>query len=426
VEERDIQLRVCRAELAELRQSLRFVEFQFAKSQESCNELQSALQTCHLQYTETQETVTTLQEQLAAAKDRVSALEGEIKAQKQAAEGEKAGLKDRLETLLREIQRKDSEIECVKRDNSELSDKVQSLEHETEEAAVHLLRLDEELTIKAKELGYLQVKLLESSAQTTLDSLHIQPDSNDPKLAELCQLHTEKQHLLQLIRTSPQLRELSDYSEDSQGMRYLPRPGRCSRKGCPGSGVAWECEDWVPLEVYRLAEDFQLKYQGTVDSNELKELVQNMNVVWRNREINRIRRIRRDTKHTIQSLQRQIVLNSASPEDIREIHRLKAQLRELIAARHREEAEAIEVTSIAFSQDEESPSEVEVLQRAVEQEAHKLLRVIQRAIEEQFEASQNDTSTTIRHSQEWLMVRTTQLQVGSAVESFLAEVGRVG
>jgi len=43
----------------------------------------------------------------------------------------------------------------------------------------------------------------------------------------------------------------------------------------------------------------------------------------------------------------------------------------------------------------------------VEREAEKLLTSIQSAIEEQFETPQSDTSTTIRHSQEWLMVRCT-------------------
>jgi len=407
VDEKDIQLRVCKAELSELRQSLRFAEFQFAKSQEMCNDMRSALQTSQRKEEGIGETVARLQEQLAAANRQIEALEKGLSAQKQTAEEEKYALKDRLETQLREIQSRDLRIQALERDKSDLLDKLQSLEHETEEAAVHLLRLDEELTIKSKELGYLQVKLLESSTPTTLDSLHLQPDSEDPKLTELQQLHSEKQHLLQLIRTSPQLRELSEYSEDSRGMRYLPRPGKCSRKGCPGAGATWECEDWVPQDVYRLAEDFLLKHQGHLDSTELKELVQNMNSAWRSRELNRIRRLKKEANSTIQALQRQLLLNSASPEDIREIHRLKAQLRQLIAARHREEADAIEVTSVAFSQEEENRREVEVLQRTVEREAEKLLTSIQSAIEEQFETPQSDTSTTIRHSQEWLMVRCT-------------------
>lgn len=425
VDERDIQLRVCKAELTELRQSLRFVELQFAKSQESCNSLRCALQTSREEGRKALETGEKLREELAAANRAIEEQErgkGELKRK---AEEEQHELKDRLEAFMREIHGKDSRIETLEREKSELKEQIRGLEHETEEAAVHLLRLDEELTIRTKELGYLQVKLLESSSQTTLDSLHIQPDSEDPKLAELQQLHTEKQHLLQLIRTSPQLRELSDYSEDSRGMRYLPRPGRCSRKGCPGSGVSWECEDWVPQDVYRLAEDFSLKYQGSIDSTELKELVQSMNISWRNREINRIRRIRKEMTNTIKSLQRQIVLNSASPEDIREIHRLKAQLRELIAARHREEADAIDVTSVAFSQDEEAPSDLEILQRTVEREAEKLLRTIQSAVVDQFQTPQSDTAATIQQSQEWLMVRDMQQQVGNAVESFLAEVARV-
>lgn len=404
VDEKDIQIRVCKAELSELRQSLRFAEFQFAKSQETCSDMRSALQTSQRKEVEIGETVARLQEQLAAANRQIEALEREVSAQKQTTEVEKCVLKDRLETLSQEIQSRNLRIEDLERLKSELVEKVQSLEHETEEAAVHLLRLDEELTIRTKELGYLQVKLLENSTQTTLDSLHLQPDSEDPKLTELQQLHTEKQHLLQLIRTSPQLRELGEYSEDSRGMRYLPRPGKCSRKGCPGSGTTWECEDWVPQDVYRLAEDFLLKHQGHIDSSEVKELVQNMNSAWRTRELNRIRRLKKEANNTIQSLQRQLVLNSASPEDIREIHRLKAQLRQLIAARHREEADAIEVTSVAFSQEEENLREVEVMQRTVEREADKLLTSIQSAIEEQFETPQSDTSTTIRHSQEWLMV----------------------
>jgi hypothetical protein len=150
-----------------------------------------------------------------------------------------------------------------------------------------------------------------------------------------------------------------------------------------------------------------------------------MNISWRNREINRIRRIRKEMTNTIKSLQRQIVLNSASPEDIREIHRLKAQLRELIAARHREEADAIDVTSVAFSQDEEAPSDLEILQRTVEREAEKLLRTIQSAVVDQFQTPQSDTAATIQQSQEWLMVRDMQQQVGNAVESFLTEVARV-
>lgn len=77
---------------------------------------------------------------------------------------------------------------------------------------------------------------------------------------------------------------------------------------------------------------------------------------------------------------------------------------------------------MAFSQDGEN---AESLRQAVRLEASKMLGTIHSAIEEQFESPESDTSTTIRHSQEWLMVRPTQQQVSNAVENFLEEVERV-
>lgn len=399
-----MQLRVCKAELAELRQSLRFVEFQLAKSQENCEEMRVKLENKQGRYEQTVNSVETLKQELLQSKHQISDLSSKLASAHQTSEEQLQGLKAQIETLLQSLHSRDRQLLSMEQEKSELLRKIQDLEKEAEERDVQMLRLDEELRIKTKELGYLQVKMMEGSTQMTLDSVQIQLDTLDPKVAELQQLHTEKEHLLRLIRTSPQLKELSEYSEDSCGMRYLPRPGLCSRKGCPGSGINWECEDWVPQEVYRLAEDFSMRYKGNIDPSDVKELVRNMNAVWRYREINRIRRVKKTAGNTIKSLQRQLVLNSASSADLREVQRLKAQLREMIAAKRREEAESIEVTSVAFSQDEEAPSEVEMLHQVVQHEASKLLDVIQSAIEEQFDTPINDTSMTIRHSQDWLMV----------------------
>ena len=250
-------------------------------------------------------------------------------------------LRTEIDRLWKDVKTRDNQIEEVTEEKTDLERRLSSAEEELQAAASHVQRLEDELTVRSKELSYLQVKLLGNSElqEGELEALCIRPDSTDPKLTELHQLKTEKQHLLQLIRSSPQLHEFGELSEDSGGMRYFPLHRRCSRKHCPGSGTVLQCEDWVPSDVYRQCEDFQLRYSTVIDPETFRDFMHGVNLAWRTREANRIRRLKRQATVVVKDLQRQLVMGTASPEDVWEVQQLKAQLREMIAARRREEAE---------------------------------------------------------------------------------------
>ena len=132
-------------------------------------------------------------------------------------------------------------------------------------------------------------------------------------LLEVHALKKDKARLVEMLRSTEEFKDFSDYSDDSGGnLRFLPgslmkkKVAKMNTARNPKVNPMAEKENWIPAEAFSLAFDVTNQTSGEISPQLIQHLLISLNKIWRAREKNLENRLKKEYKTEIESLRRKL------------------------------------------------------------------------------------------------------------------------
>lgn len=330
-EERELRVKIAQTEIDELKQSLRYVEIQFAKSKEITAAVTQKLQ-------ESQREVKHLQEELRdqvhlahtqsqQIKDLQLKLEDALSVHHDLSEKSQLKLDQaKLEANKREedvvkmraaLQQKETQLELVTGEKQRLEQRLRDLEAEVE--------------FKTKEFVGLQSRLVDKEKE--VDDMLLHRQTNDRRMMEYQQLKTDNQRMLMLLKSTTEFKDFNIGGEETR--RFVPLSAKSEAKMRPNKprsqpSASTTDSNWIPTEAYKVAESFKQANNLSISNTQINKLLAELNLIWREREWKQLYTVKQEAALEIMSLRRQLALRLPfdAQKEGEEIRKLKAELRQ--------------------------------------------------------------------------------------------------
>jgi len=347
-EERELRVKIAQTEIEELRQSLRYVEIQFAKSKEVTaavtfklhesqtdnqhlqEELRDQVHLAHTQSQQIKDLQLRLEDALSVHHDLTEKSQHKLdQARMEASKREEDVTKLREALLVR-----DTQLEAAAAEKFRLEQRIKDMETEVE--------------FKTKEFVSLQSRLLDKEKELMAILMNRQTD--DRQMLEYQQIKTDNQRLLLLLKSTTEFKEFNIGGE--QGRRFLPLPTKSEAKlqvSKPRSlsstlkpqPAPSPDDHWIPTEAYRVAETFKQENSLDISNTQINKLLAELNRIWKEREWKQLYQVKQEAALEVMSLRRQLALRLPfdAQKEGNELRKLKAELRQTQASTTRLEQE---------------------------------------------------------------------------------------
>ena len=347
-EERELRVKIAQTEIEELRQSLRYVEIQFAKSKEvtaavtqKLHESQTANQ--HLQE-ELREQVHLAHTQSQQIKDLQLKLEDALNVHHDLTE--KSQLK--LEQVLAEASKREEDVTKMRETLQARTSQLEAAVTEKKRLEQRIKDLETEIEFKTREFVSLQSRLLDKEKELMAIVMNRQTD--DKQMLDYQQIKTDNQRLLLLLKSTTEFKEFNIGGE--QGKRFVPLPAKSEAKLQINKSRSFSSthkpqpaplpdDHWIPTEAYRVAETFKQENSLDISNTQINKLLAELNRIWKEREWKQLYQVKQEAALEIMSLRRQLALRLPfdAQKEGNELRKLKAELRATQTSSRRVELE---------------------------------------------------------------------------------------
>ena len=329
-------LRLAEHENKELKNSLRYVEIQLAKSRENYKMLTQ-------KYEDAQADIQSGQEQIARQsninhaqaeqiKEMGSKLDNVAEDQREMFEKSKA----KMQAYQNEIDMREAEIQKLKKQNEQQTDDIKMYELRLSQMNERMQDIEEELELKSGENNRLrnQVADLEKSVMDLYGSRKGEGSIH----VELNNMKADVERLINLLKDTSDYQDLDDV-EILRKAKYLSQQNIgviCStfgieskKKGnaAKNKNLA-DANEWIPTQAVKKIKEIQAQFEGKMTETCISQILYEFNLIWRNIMRKENAAIKRKFTLQVQDLRRQLVTKKAFDEDVsqREISRLKKEL----------------------------------------------------------------------------------------------------
>eukprot|EP01022_Parablepharisma_sp_SALTPOND_P018457 TRINITY_DN3014_c0_g1_i1.p1 TRINITY_DN3014_c0_g1~~TRINITY_DN3014_c0_g1_i1.p1 ORF type:complete len:595 (+),score=92.45 TRINITY_DN3014_c0_g1_i1:2346-4130(+) len=309
-------LRLAESEKEELRETLRFLEQELAKSREQNAALVE-------RYEQLQDEVHHSHEQIArqaslshSQLEEIERLKRELEKYRQNNEAT-----ERLRVYQDIISEKEEEIERLR----ERLDVIHEQEVEKEQAQIKLESLGGELSRKDQVMDTLKAELDEANKK--VEELKYKLKSEGAIMLEIEHLKADNAKLVSLLKGTKEYKKFAEYIEDSNGAVRIPTRSKTPGKK-RGTEVKRESfEEWVPAEAFKVAQGF--KSGSPLTDDIISKLLLDLNRIWREREKRQLDRLKTKYTSELADLRRQAAMRIPFDEvqANKHISRLKSDIR---------------------------------------------------------------------------------------------------
>ena len=283
-------LRLAEHENKELKNSLRYVEIQLAKSRENYKMLTQ-------KYEDAQADIQSGQEQIARQSNINHAQAEQIKemgkkldnvADDQREMFEKS--KQKMQAYQNEIDMREAEIQKLKKENEQQGDDIKMYELRLGQMNERMQDIEEELELKSGENNRLrnQVADLEKSVMDLYGSRKGEGSIH----VELNNMKADCERLIQLLKDTSDYQDLDDV-EILRKAKYLSQqnigvicctfgiePGKKGNKA-KNNNLA-DANEWIPTAAVKKIKDLQVKFEGKMTETCISQILYEFNLIWRN------------------------------------------------------------------------------------------------------------------------------------------------
>lgn len=368
-QERELRLKISQAEIEELKQSLRYVEIQLARSKEQNGTLAGKLE-------ESKNEIKKLADQLQQ-QTQVNHIQSqhmqELKIKLEDANALHQEMANRTQSKFyntqSDMQKKEEEIEYLKNILQDREEDIRGMRAHEDKLISRIEELEDELEARASEVNILNTRLIES--EKAKDDMMFSRKSDLKAKLLIDKLQEENHRLKRLLRSTQEFKDHEEFIVFTQGLNYLPKKSQKARlsKTVAAASTEPNAVNWIPAEALQIAEEF--KRETGIDIN---KLISKLNMIWRDREFRQLNKIKHESNTELMALRRMLAMRIPYDEHryIEEKKKLKAELtqtfREIVEEDDKEEQVVFEKPK------EEKPKEDPRLKEAIKEMSDKFVR----------------------------------------------------
>jgi len=214
--------------------------------------------------------------------------------------------------------------------------------------------------VREKNIGLMEIEKLKREKEQMsekidyleqqLEEFYINRKSESGLLLEIEHLKKDNVRLLGLLKSTDQYKDFAYLAEDTSGGVMFVKDKETNHKHQPSNKsfsrkvkdvkncrqkdfIEYNTENnvnWVPMDAYKCANDFSRKYQFDMSDEMISELLASLNKIWRDREKKVIARTKTKYEGEVLNLRRQMTMKTGFDEfsAMKQISLLKAELRE--------------------------------------------------------------------------------------------------
>lgn len=322
-QERDLRLKISQAEIEELKQSLRYVEIQLARSKEQNNQLTSKIEDTKK---ENKKLTDQFQQQIQINHIQTQQMQ-EIKIKLEDANALHQELANRTQSKFyntqSDMQKKEEEIDYLRNILQAREEDIRGMRAHEDKLIARIEELEDEVESKTSEVNILNTRLIES--EKSKDDMMFSRKSDMKAKLLIDKLQEENSRLKRLLRSTQEFKDHEEFVVFTQGIKYLPKKSQKARlsKGATSTSTEPNAANWIPAEALQLAEQF--KKETGIDIN---KLISKLNMIWRDREFRQINKLKHDSNADMMTLRRMLAMRLPYDEHryIEEKKKLKAEL----------------------------------------------------------------------------------------------------
>lgn len=328
-------LRLAEVENKELKNSLRYVEIQLAKSRENYKQLTQ-------KYEDAQSDLQSSQEQIARQSNINHAQAQQIEemgrkldnvANEQREMFEKS--KYKVQQYQNEIDLREQDIQKLRKEGEQKDDDIKMYELRLKQMNERMTDIEEELELKSGENNRLrnQVGDLEKSVQDLYGSRKGEGSIH----VELNNMKADNEKLINLLKQTGEYQDL-DNVEIMRKAKFLGGAGGagpiCDQFGIETNKAKSkkkkdaDANEWIPTAAVKKIKEIQQTFESKMTETCISNILYEFNIIWRNIMRKENEAIKKKFTLQVQDLRRQLVTKKAFDEDEsqREISRLKKEV----------------------------------------------------------------------------------------------------
>ena len=324
----NLQLQLAKEEIKELKESLRFVEFYLAQSQQDVQALEAALQESESKCQKQQVTIEEYETQIdklglqlensnensLTVKKKLSDKDELIQKVKSEWQHEKKLWTEENQRLQRRVFMAEEEIQTLRKTNSALNQKLKLI---AKESRVNIYpEVRKEMFDELKNL------------KVTLEYMRKLPQLS----RQVEDLEDQNKNLHKVIKTAKELKNFNELMEDSEGLGYI---------GNLTSAKSLSMKDWVPLPVYEATKESTNLTKSPIINASVVSIIKKINESWLQRETKRLKRLKNSYEKKLEALRKKQSSTPISGKTTERKPPNKESLEEEIVQARGEVAEAI-------------------------------------------------------------------------------------
>jgi len=324
----NLQLQLAKEEIKELKESLRFVEFYLAQSQQDVQALEAALQESESKCQKQQVTIEEYETQIdklglqlensnensLTVKKKLSDKDELIQKVKSEWQHEKKLWTEENQRLQRRVFMAEEEIQTLRKTNSALNQKLKLIAKESRVNVYPEVR--KEMFDELKNL------------KVTLEYMRKLPQLS----RQVEDLEDQNKNLHKVIKTAKELKNFNELMEDSEGLGYI---------GNLTSAKSLSMKDWVPLPVYEATKESTNLTKSPIINASVVSIIKKINESWLQRETKRLKRLKNSYEKKLEALRKKQSSTPISGKTTERKPPNKESLEEEIVQARGEVAEAI-------------------------------------------------------------------------------------
>ncbi|CAG9324615.1 unnamed protein product [Blepharisma stoltei] len=293
-----LKFQIAKAEVNELKESLRFVEYRLAKTESENKTIKDAMESLL-------EEISEKSSKLEQEHEKTLALEKEIK-------NLECELGKARETKLNENKEWSKKILNLNVEENKLCQEISSLKECLEMANEEIAALKD-----AKEKTKEKLKsILKSQSDQSFVEKEIEDTEREPVQTyeyvkqipilqqEIKRLYKDNCKLFEIIKSGKSLAHINSLVQDSNGITYHQDKGNCGKKRCAANNSN-EDSDWIPISVYNVMKEF--KDGKNLTASVISQLLTKVCHLWSERECNRIKRLKQKYEHKLEEMKAKLM-----------------------------------------------------------------------------------------------------------------------
>ena len=340
-------LRLCEIENQELKNSLRYVEIQLAKTKEAKREVtekyesaQNEIEKCHEQI---QRGANVQSAQARQIEDMGQQLDGVAASQKEVHEKTKLQIKQ----YQGEIDIREMEINRIKKVLEQRDGDIVHLTTQNNMQKERLEEIDVELELKSGENNRLRKQVADLEA--AMQDLYCSRKGNGSLQIELDSLKADNEKLLELLKETTEYADLDAdqivRAAQNKVVQSLTTAGSLKSgksDGKSASSKGKKDNDWIPTQAVRAINKIRDDFSGKMTETCVSQILYELNSIWRQIMRKENEAIKKRLTAQIQDLRRQVVTKNAfdKGELMQEISRTKKELAFAHKTIHNKKAQA--------------------------------------------------------------------------------------